>query len=214
MNTNIPPEIWRFYLLSNRPEKSDTYFFWKDFGLKTNSELLANIGNLCQRSLQMIYLSDKKVQSVPKGNELTASDKELIDNSYQQFLDFLKAFESVEIREALRIAMAISHLGNKYFQNEKPWEIKKKDLARYNAVLGVMANFIRFLSAILEPFVPSLSAKMNFLLNVANRTEKDDKIYQHLENAKSSDVILTLIPQGHEINQPVHLINERLSLFP
>ena len=55
IETQIPPEIWRYYLLINRPERSDTLFTWKDFGVKINNELLTNIGNLTQRSFKLIF---------------------------------------------------------------------------------------------------------------------------------------------------------------
>jgi len=45
-NTGIPPEVWRYYLLTNRPEQSDTKFLLSDFKQKNNSELLSNVGNL------------------------------------------------------------------------------------------------------------------------------------------------------------------------
>jgi methionyl-tRNA synthetase len=46
-STGVPVEIWRYYLLSIRPETSDTIFKWDDILAKTNNELAANIGNLC-----------------------------------------------------------------------------------------------------------------------------------------------------------------------
>lgn len=46
-------EVWRFYLLSNRPEASDTDFKWTDLALKNNSELLANLGNFINRRVDM-----------------------------------------------------------------------------------------------------------------------------------------------------------------
>ena len=55
IETGIPSEIWRFYLLINRPEKADTLFTWKDFGVKINNELLMNIGNLSQRSCKLLF---------------------------------------------------------------------------------------------------------------------------------------------------------------
>lgn len=51
----IPAEIWRYYLLINRPETSDTMFKWEDFQAKNNGELLINLGNLCQRALKFCY---------------------------------------------------------------------------------------------------------------------------------------------------------------
>lgn len=54
MNTGIPSEIWRYYLLANRPENQDTVFLWKDFVAKNNNELLKNIGNFTNRCLKFI----------------------------------------------------------------------------------------------------------------------------------------------------------------
>jgi methionyl-tRNA synthetase len=48
-STGIPSEVWRYYLISNRPETSDTDFKWDDFVAKNNNELLANLGNLVNR---------------------------------------------------------------------------------------------------------------------------------------------------------------------
>ena len=59
--TGIPNEIWRYYLLSIRPEKSDSIFTWSDFAAKNNNELLTNIGNLCNRTFKFI---DSKYQRV------------------------------------------------------------------------------------------------------------------------------------------------------
>ena len=55
VDTGIPPEVIRYYLLINRPEKSDTIFTWNDFGQKNNNELLPNVGNLVNRALKFIY---------------------------------------------------------------------------------------------------------------------------------------------------------------
>lgn len=48
-NTGIPSEVWRFYLLANRPESSDTDFKWTDLAARNNAELLANLGNFINR---------------------------------------------------------------------------------------------------------------------------------------------------------------------
>jgi len=53
-DTKIPPEVWRYYLLTNRPEVSDTLFTWGDLQAKLNSELLSNLGNFINRVLSFI----------------------------------------------------------------------------------------------------------------------------------------------------------------
>ena len=55
MGLDLPSEVWRYYLLVNRPEKSDTVFTWADFGIKNNNELLPNAGNLINRALKFAY---------------------------------------------------------------------------------------------------------------------------------------------------------------
>lgn len=52
MNTGIPSEVWRYFLLINRPENQDTVFTWSDFIAKNNNELLANLGNFSNRALK------------------------------------------------------------------------------------------------------------------------------------------------------------------
>ena len=47
-------QVWRYFLLSNRPETSDTDFKWSDLTAKNNSELLANLGNFINRALTFI----------------------------------------------------------------------------------------------------------------------------------------------------------------
>ena len=50
--TGIPADVWRFYLLSGRPESADTTFSWDDLLARTNSVLLANFGNFANRALK------------------------------------------------------------------------------------------------------------------------------------------------------------------
>ena len=52
--TGIPADVWRFYIYYNRPERSDTLFTWKDFQEKVNAELIGNLGNLVNRTLQFV----------------------------------------------------------------------------------------------------------------------------------------------------------------
>lgn len=66
MNSGIPSEVWRYFLLSNRPENQDTVFMWNDFVAKNNNELLANLGNFSNRALKFTGAAfDQKVPEYP-----------------------------------------------------------------------------------------------------------------------------------------------------
>lgn len=116
--TGIPSEVWRYYLLVNRPESSDTLFTWRDFSAKNNDELLANLGNLCNRALKYAY--SQYGGQVPQFDEsqLTNSDKETLKGVWSQFHVYLQHLEKVEIKKALKVCMDISSSGNLYFQTE------------------------------------------------------------------------------------------------
>ena len=51
-NSGIPADVWRYYLLANRPENSDSNFDWSEFAAKNNCDLLGNLGNLVMRILK------------------------------------------------------------------------------------------------------------------------------------------------------------------
>ena len=54
IDTGIPADLYRFYLLYIRPETQDSVFNWADFALKVNTELVNNLGNFInRRTLQL-----------------------------------------------------------------------------------------------------------------------------------------------------------------
>ena len=72
--TGVPSSVWRYYLLYNRPETSDTVFEWQDFADKTN-DLLKNLGNFINRALKFIAMQfDGKIPAIV----LNDDDKELV----------------------------------------------------------------------------------------------------------------------------------------
>jgi methionyl-tRNA synthetase len=73
--SGIPSEVWRYYLLANRPENSDTVFLWKDFQAKNNDELLKNVGNFVNRGLK--FLKNEFAGVTPK-IELNEDDQKYI----------------------------------------------------------------------------------------------------------------------------------------
>jgi methionyl-tRNA synthetase len=130
-NTNIPSEVWRFYLLANRPEQSDTDFKWDDFMAKNNNELLANLGNLIHRTLQ--FTAKYYNKKVPKINFDLLNEKDIafFKKAEELVNEYFAALDDVKIKEGLRIFMELSSLGNSYFQETEPWVLIKSQPERY-----------------------------------------------------------------------------------
>lgn len=55
----ISIDLWRYYLLSIRPENSDSQFKWDEFSIKINNDLKNNIGNFCNRILKFLYSNNE-----------------------------------------------------------------------------------------------------------------------------------------------------------
>ncbi|KAG0207570.1 putative methionine--tRNA ligase, cytoplasmic protein rar1 [Mortierella sp. GBA30] len=169
--TGVPPSVWRYYLLSNRPESNDSQYLWKDFIARNNNELLANLGNFVNRVIKFV---NAKYESIVPSLETSApaseSDEKLIREVNEKLKLYIDALDDVKIREALRLAMEISALGNVYLQENKidnTLFAEHKD--RCDRVVITALNLIYLLSAILFPFMPSTSDSIARQLNAPVR---------------------------------------------
>jgi methionyl-tRNA synthetase len=59
-------------------------------------------------------------------------------------------------------------------------------------VLHVIANFIRFQSFVIEPYLPSTSAKINYLLGLSDRTEHDATLGKVFNSGNFKEIFLGL----------------------
>lgn len=91
-STGIPSEVWRYYLLINRPESQDTVFLWSDFMAKNNNELLANLGNFSNRCLKFLYREFSGKVPHYEG-DLNSDDKLFLDELYSKFTEYLALME-------------------------------------------------------------------------------------------------------------------------
>jgi methionyl-tRNA synthetase len=179
----VPPEVWRYYLLVNRPESSDTNFLWDDFQAKNNSELLGKLGNFVNRALKFIEASFNS--ELPPVGPLKEVDNKLIAAVDVELKGYLEAMERVSLKDALRYVMSVSELGNCYLQAEQPWVLIKTDPARCASVIGswlsvpsrvvltiveaIATNLVRLLVSLCDPFMPSFSSKVREQLKLPLR---------------------------------------------
>lgn len=178
--TGIPSEIWRYYLLINRPENADSSFSWEDLLEKTNNELLANVGNFVNRPLT--FVTKNFNGRVPSLKALTEEDHKLAAALNEELKLYINALDNVQIKDGLKIAMKISSLGNKYMQDSKPWELLQSNPDRCGTIIAVLLNVVHFLAAIFEPYMPALSAKIYKQLNMPAGQIKDAFAFELPEN--------------------------------
>lgn len=157
-------DVLRYVLTANAPETKDNDFTWKDFQARNNNELVAILGNFVNRTM---VLTHKYYQGVvPAMGELTDYDKETlkefadVKQSLEQYLDTFR------FRDALKEAMNLARIGNKYLADTEPWKLAKTDMERVNTIMYVAMQITANLAIAFEPFLPFMSAKLRDMLGM------------------------------------------------
>ncbi|KAK9146016.1 hypothetical protein Sjap_005919 [Stephania japonica] len=202
-DTKIPTEVWRYYLLTNRPEVSDTLFTWTDLQAKLNSELLNNLGNFINRVLSFIakpaglgYASLVPDAPGAESHVLTSALVEKVSKHVEQYIE---ALEKVKLKQGLKTAMSISSEGNAYLQESQFWKLFKEDPASCAIVMRTSVGLVYLLAVLLEPYMPSFSVEVKKQLNLGPEMELslcDEK--GDIERARRP---WDIIPVGHKIGK-------------
>ncbi|KAK1362809.1 hypothetical protein POM88_038370 [Heracleum sosnowskyi] len=163
-DTKIPAEVWRYYLLTNRPEVSDTLFTWKDLQAKLNSELLNNLGNFVNRVLSFIAKPNGRgygsiVPDAP-GAETHCLTKTLAEKVGKYVEQYLEDMEKIKLKQGLKTGMRISSEGNAYLQNTEFWKLYKEDEASCAIVIRTSVGLVYLIACLLEPFMPSFTMEV------------------------------------------------------
>lgn len=187
-DTGIHPDLWRFYLLLVRPENNDSAFNWGEFFERVNSDFLNNIGNLVNRALVFLHKNyDGKIADLDWPEE----HKAFIAEMQKEIEAVTAALEAVNLREALRLILAIGNRGNEFFQHQKPWEQVKQEGIAGHATVSVLAYLVRSLAVMLEPYMPTSARRILGYLQLENQTWEQVGVFEGLD--------------GHQIAKPAIL---------
>ena len=77
-----------------------------------------------------------------------------------------KNIEGYHFREALKDAMSIARVGNKYISDTEPWKVAKTDMERTGTILNVCLQICADLAIAFEPFTPFAAEKLRKMLDV------------------------------------------------
>lgn len=154
----FPADYWRYWLMANAPESSDSSFSFDLFASVINKDLNGVLGNFVSRVLKMT--ASKLGDTVPAGGELTVLETDLVANLQTRVDDYLKYMNEMEFRKALNELRAIWVEGNNYITVAEPWTVIKTDPERAAAILRTCINLIRIFAALSAPVMPSTSEAM------------------------------------------------------
>lgn len=164
----FPADYWRYWLISNAPEASDSSFTFDLFAGVVNKDLNGVLGNFVSRVMKMT--ASKIGAEVPAGGEMTEVEEKLIADLQEKADNYYKYMEGLEFKKAMNELRAIWVDGNNYISVTEPWTVIKTDSARAAAILRVCLNLIRIYALLSAPVMPETSAKIlaKFGLNAAD----------------------------------------------
>ena len=157
-------DVLRYVLTANAPETKDNDFTWRDFQARNNNELVAILGNFINRS---IVLTHKYFEGkVPACGTMTDYDNATIAEFAQVKEEIEKLLQNYRFRDALKEAMNLARIGNKYLADTEPWKLAKTDMERVATIMNVALQISANLAIAFEPFLPFSAEKLRGMLNM------------------------------------------------
>jgi methionyl-tRNA synthetase len=160
--SGVSADIWRYYLLSHRPETGDTDFEWAAFISSNNNELLKNLGNFVSRIVK--FAASKHYDGVvpsradyhdPTFDTWTAEVNKLLER-------YIRELDAVKLRAGITTVLLISQQGNQFLQsNGLSNKLVESEPSKCAAVVNYALHLVHLLAAVLEPYMPDTAKSMN-----------------------------------------------------
>ena len=182
-------DVLRYVLTANAPETKDNDFTWRDYQARNNNELVAIYGNFVNRALVLThkYFDGK----VPPLGRLTDVDEEMLREVAAIPAELDDQLEHFHFREALKTAMQLARIGNKYLADTEPWKVIKSDPDRVATILHLALQLVGNLSIAFAPFTPFSTRRLLAMLQV-----------EEGGFAFSRFGATDLLPEGHQLGTP------------
>jgi methionyl-tRNA synthetase len=151
----------RYYVAVAGPENQDTDFTWHEFVRRNNDELVANWGNLVNRS---VSFAARNIGSIPAAGQLTDADSAILEHSRESFRIVGDSLSRSRFKAAITEAMRTVGEANKYLSDQAPWKLRESDPERMRTILHVALQLVDDGKTLLTPFLPESSEKVSAML--------------------------------------------------
>ncbi len=151
----------RFFLTAAGPETQDSDFTWSEFVRRNNDELVANWGNLVNRTLTSAF---RNFGVVPTPGSLNAEDGAVLEAVDGGFEAVGAQIERARFKAALAEVMQLASRVNQYISDQEPWAVIKDDRERAATILYVALRCVDNLKVLFAPFLPFSSQALHEFL--------------------------------------------------
>ncbi|WP_333834433.1 methionine--tRNA ligase, partial [Rubrimonas sp.] len=192
---SFPSDCWRWWLLANAPETSDSDFTWAAFQSGVNKDLADVLGNFVSRVTK--FCRSKFGETVPAGGDYGPEEQALAAELQSRLDAHAAAMEAMELRRAAAELRAAWVAGNEYLQRAAPWAAHKTDPDRSAAITRCGLNLVRLYGIVSRPFIPDAADAMLRALGLDPQSEG--------AWPASAAQALDALPAGHGFTVPDNL---------
>jgi methionyl-tRNA synthetase len=178
----------RYYLAAAGPESQDTDFTWSEFIRRNNDELLANWGNLVNRT---VSFAARNIGSIPQAGTLTDIDREMLQRSSDAFKNVGDGLSRSRFKAALNETMRTLAEANKYLSEQAPWKLRESDPERMRTICHVALQLVDDGKTLLTPFLPRSSQKVYEMLGGSGGWSPMPRIEEVDEDGDPSYPVIT-----------------------
>ena len=114
--------------------------------------------------------------------------------------------EHFHFREALKDAMDLARIGNKYLADTEPWKLAKTDMARVQTIMNVALQITANLAIAFEPFLPFSSKRLRDILPFSSSKLRSMIGMEQAEWNRLGSI--DILPAGRQLEQPVLLFEK------
>lgn len=184
-------EAVRYYLVRDIVTGKDSDFDLDRLVMLYNTELANELGNLCNRALNMSQRFTDGI--ITRGGVFSDDDLALQTSLAESTVAYRAAMDDFDVAKGLEaLSRHVVHC-NVYAERMKPWELnkdpEKKD--RLATVLQHLAESVAHCAVLLSPVLPDAAEKLASQLNLPK-----------LGELSLADLHWGLIPEGHAIGKP------------
>ena len=175
------PDAFRYFLSTAAQYGKDGNFSDVEFKEKVNADLANNIGNLLNRTLNMLVkYFDGEIKEEFKAfgyDEISNKSKEISQCAKDMINSVKERFDTFQISEAAAEIVKFSDMVNKFVNDTAPWSLAKEEkMDECAKVLYTVLEAMHFIAVGIYPYCPNISKDINEQLSLGNSSFKFDDL--------------------------------------